>query len=223
MARTLADLSAYLQSGSSLARQQRIENHPALPVPGLIPLLAELPRGGIAEVTGPRSSGRMAVILHVLAQATHRGEVCAVLDTHDQFSPGSAADAGVLLPQIVWVRGQNRPDDMLRAADLLLHAGGFGVIVLDLPEVTPEVWNRVPTSWWYRFQRAVQNTPAILLLCTGKPQARACAQTSIELTSPSLEWQGNNSFALFNRMQTLAYLRKPMGRPAATLSIRAVC
>lgn len=223
MARTLVDLSAYLQSGSSLAQQQRIENHPALPVPGLTPLLTELPRGGIAEVTGPRSSGRMAVILHVLAQATRQGEVCAVLDTHDQFSPHSAADAGVILRQIVWVRGQNRPNDMLRAADLLLHAGGFGVIVLDLPEVVPEVWNRVPTSWWYRFQRAVQHTPSILLLCTAKPQARACAQTSIELVSPSFEWQGNSCFALLHRMETFAHLRKPMGRPGTSLSVRAVC
>jgi recA bacterial DNA recombination protein len=59
-------------------------------VPGLAPLLTQLPRGGIAEVSGPRSSGRMAILLHVLAQATSRGEICAVLDTHDQFSPHAA-------------------------------------------------------------------------------------------------------------------------------------
>ena len=222
MTRTRVDLSSYLRSGSSLAQQQQTVLHPALPVPGLAPLLTELPRGGIAEVSGPRSSGRMAVILHVLAQATSRGEVCALLDTHDQFAPHSATAAGVLLPQLVWVRGRNRPDDMLRAADLLLHAGGFGVIVLDLPEVTAAVWNRIPISWWYRFQRAAEHTPTILLLCTEKPQARACAQTSIELTAPSVEWQGTNCFALLSRFETLAHLRKPAGRPATSLSIRAV-
>lgn len=223
MARTLADLSNYLRSGSSLVRQQQIEQHPALSVPSLTPLLTKLPRGGIAEVTGPRSSGRMGVILHVLAQATAGGEVCAVLDTHDQFSPGSAAKAGVLLSRVIWIRGQNRPEQMLRAADLLLHAGGFGVIVLDLPEVVPEAWNQIPTSWWYRFQRAAEHTPTILLLCTEKPQARACAKTCIELTSPSVEWEGCSSFALLSRLQTVAHLRKPVGHTAAFLSLRGVC
>ncbi|HEY1212848.1 MAG TPA: hypothetical protein VGE93_04365, partial [Bryobacteraceae bacterium] len=121
-----------------------------------------------------------------------------------------------------WVRGQNRPDHMLKAADLLLHAGGFGVIVLDLPEVAAAVWNRIPISWWYRFQRAAEHTPTILLLCTEKTQARACAQTSIELTSPSAQWEGNTTFALLSRFETLAHRRKPAGRPAARLSIRAV-
>jgi hypothetical protein len=94
--------------------------------------------------------------------------------------------------------------------------------VLDLPEVAPEVWNRVPTSWWYRFQRAAEHTPTILLLCTKRAQARACAQTSIELTSPSMQWQGTSSWALLSSLQTLARLRKPAGRPAVSLSIRAV-
>jgi RecA/RadA recombinase len=87
VARTLVDLSSYLRSASSLAREQQQVLHPALPVPGLAPLLTELPRGGIAEVSGPRSSGRMAILQHVLAQATRQGEICALLDTHDQFSP----------------------------------------------------------------------------------------------------------------------------------------
>jgi hypothetical protein len=216
VARTLADLSSYLRSASSLGREQQQALHPAVPVPGLAPLLTELPRGGIAEVSGPRSSGRMAILLHVLAQATWQGEVCAFLDTHDQFSPHAAAAAGVVLSQVIWVRGQNRPDNMLRAADLLLHAGGFGVVVLDLPEVAPEVWNRMPSSWWYRFQRAAERTPTILLLCTERAQARACAQTSIELTSPSVHWQGNSSFSLLSSLQTLAHLRKPAGRPAVS-------
>ena len=223
MARLLADLSSYIRSGSSLAQQQRTVVHPALPVPDLAPLLSELPRGGITEITGLRSSGRMAVLLHVLAQATSRGEMCALLDTHDQFSPASAHAAGVVLQQVIWIRGQNRPDHMLRAADLLLHGGGFGVIVLDLPDVAPEVWSRIPASWWYRFRRAAEHTPTILLLCTGKAQARSCAQTSIELTSFSVQWRGNTSFALLSRVQTIGHLRKPMGRPATPLSIRGVC
>lgn len=54
--------------------------------------------------------------------------------THDQFSPASANAAGVVLPQIIWIRGQNRPDYMLRAAELLLHTRGPCDIVPDTPD-----------------------------------------------------------------------------------------
>jgi len=222
MARPLAEFSSLLRTGSSLAEQQEEALFPPLAVPALAPLLKNLPRGGIVELTGPRSSGRMAVLLHVLAQATGRGEVCAVLDTHDQFSPASAASAGVRLQRVVWVRCQNRPDYTLRAADLLLHAGGFGVVALDLPEVTAETWNRIPISWWHRFRRAVEHTPTIVLLCVETTQARACSRVSLELESRSFEWEGATSFALLHRLQTLGRLRKPVAPRATPLSILAV-
>jgi hypothetical protein len=222
MAQMLANLSAYLRSGAALAEQQQVTRFPPLAVPALSPLVRELPRGALIEVTGPRSSGRMAVLLHVLAQATTRGEVCAILDTHDQFSPASAVAAGVQLARTIWVRCQNRPDQTLRAADLLLHAGGFGVVVLDFADVPEGVWNKVPVSWWHRFRRASENTPTIVLLCTRTAQARSCSRISIELTSPSLQWEGETPFSLLEKVQTLTHLRKPMGRSPSYLSIRAV-
>jgi recA bacterial DNA recombination protein len=61
-----------------------------------------LPRGGITEIAGLRSSGRTAAVLHILAQATARGEICALVDTCDAFHPASAAAAGVKLARIVF-------------------------------------------------------------------------------------------------------------------------
>jgi hypothetical protein len=119
----------------------------SLPTPGLPVFPHGLRRGGITEIAGPRCSGRMAAILHILAQATARAEVCAVVDTNDQFHPASAYAARVNLASLVWVRCGKNAEHALRAADLLLHSGGFGVVVLDFCDVKPRVLDRIPISY----------------------------------------------------------------------------
>ncbi len=141
---------------------------------GLFP--AGLARGAIAEVSGRRSSGRTAICLHILAQATARGEVCAVVDLDDSFHPASAVVAGVKLSRVIWVRCGGNAEHAMRAADLLLHARGFGVVLLDLCEADARALNRIPLSYWYRFRRAVEHTPTILLLITAVAQARSFIQ-----------------------------------------------
>jgi hypothetical protein len=181
----------------------------ALPMPGLKRLLPKgLCRGSIAEVSGARSSGRTSVALHVLAQATSRGEICAVIDLYDSFHPGSAQAAGVELDRMVWVRCRGNAEHAMRAADLLLHAGGFGVVVLDLSEASARVLNRIPLSYWYRFRRAVEHTPAILLLETDSPQAKSCAQNGIELKAKVFYWRGAAPFLLLRGMEAHALVRR---------------
>src|SRR5260221_14498332 len=68
-----------------------------------IPTL-DLPRGAITEVIGAPSSGRTTLLCSVLAAATQRQEVCAIVDTADTFDPTSAAAAGVNLRFLLWVR-----------------------------------------------------------------------------------------------------------------------
>ena len=60
------------------------------------------------------------------------GEFCAVVDSRGAFDPLSASRVGVDLRRLLWVRAGNRIDLAFKAADLILHAGGFGVVVLDL-------------------------------------------------------------------------------------------
>src|SRR6188508_2083207 len=47
-------------------------------------------RGHLSEVIGPRSAGRSALFVSMAAAAAARGEVVALIDTHDRFDPGSA-------------------------------------------------------------------------------------------------------------------------------------
>lgn len=198
------------KSGSALAWERPEPKFSALPLPGLNSLLANgLCRGAIAEVSGRRSSGRTSIAMHILAQATARGEICAVIDLYNKFHPASAQAAGVELNRLIWVRCRGNAEHAIRATDLLLHAGGFGVVLLDLCDAPARVLNRIPLSYWYRFRRAVEHTPAILLLCADSPQAKSCASYSIELKPKVFHWSGKAPFLLLRGMEANAMLRRP--------------
>ncbi|HXZ27323.1 MAG TPA: hypothetical protein VEG08_04905 [Terriglobales bacterium] len=172
-------------------------------------LVTGLPRGALTEICGPASSGRTSLLLAALAEATRRQETCALVDAGDAFDPCSAAAAGVDLRQLLWVRCGDvsrfkfhvsrfptQPEtrnvkretffleQALRAADLLLQAGGFGVVALDLGDVPPALARRVPLTSWFRFRRAVERTPTVLLLLEQEPCARTCASLVLHLQSP---------------------------------------
>ena len=67
-------------------------------------LTGGLPRGCLTEVCGSVSSGRTSLLLAVLAAATQRQEVCALVDVCDAFDPVSAAMAAVNFKNMLWVR-----------------------------------------------------------------------------------------------------------------------
>jgi len=91
-----------------------------------------LPQGCLTEVYGPASSGRTSLMLAAMAQSTGRENVCALVDASDAFDPASAAAAGVRLERLLWVRCGGNAEHALKAADLLVQGGGFGLVVMDL-------------------------------------------------------------------------------------------
>jgi recA bacterial DNA recombination protein len=169
-------------------------------------LTGGLPRGCLSEICGPASSGRTTLLLSVLAAATRRGESCAVVDANDSLDPQSAAAAGVLLEKLLWVRcGGNSPqshpraglrarvtssariesrqrlEQVLRATDLLLDSGGFGLIVLDLGDLPAEAARYIPLTTWFRFRRTVEHTPTVLLAIEQQPIAGSCSSLLLKL------------------------------------------
>src|ERR1035441_8641697 len=102
-----------------------------------------LPRGCLTEIVGPASSGRTSLLLGLLAAATARQEACALVDAEDAFSPHSAADAGVHLAHLLWVRCGHNAEHALKAADLLIQGGGFGLVVMDLGDTAPHTARRI--------------------------------------------------------------------------------
>jgi hypothetical protein len=149
-------------------------------------LTGGLPRGGLTELVGPASSGRTALTLAILAAMTAREEACAWVDAQDAFDPLSAWAAGTELERLLWVRCRNI-EQTLRAADMLIHGGGFGMVVLDLSNVAPRTVRRVPLSFWFRVRRAVEHTPTVLILLEQEPCARTCASLVLKVRNSKLE------------------------------------
>src|SRR5438067_11983981 len=179
-------------------------------VPELDRLTEGLPRGCLSEICGPASSGRSSILHATLAAATQRQEVCALVDASDSFDPLSAAAAGIDFERLLWVRcGVERdpcPSDThvqiknlkrqlsrnplmapveqaLRVTDLLLQSVGFGLVIIDLGSIPFRAARRIPLTTWFRFQRAVENTPTVLLTVTESPCAQTCASLLLRLQS----------------------------------------
>ena len=171
-------------------------------------LINGLKRGSLVEASGPRSSGKSSLCMHVLARATQNGEFCAVVDFNNSFHPDSAFACGVQLERLLWVRCKCNPEYTIKSVDLLLHAGGFGVVLLDLSEVPTKILNKIPISYWYRFQRAIQNTPTILLVCANTPQAKAASRDSLECQPSGFSWVGQHPFTRLRGLTTIARQRK---------------
>jgi hypothetical protein len=157
-----------------------------------------LPVGEISEVTGPKSSGRTSLALSFLAQQTQDGRVCAWVDTGDTFDPESAAANGVSLRQLLWVRchsatgpakgkpstrGLTQLDQALRATDLLLQAGGFAAIVLDLGDTATDDASRIPLATWFRFRQAADRARCCLVVLGQTAYAQSSAEVVVECAS----------------------------------------
>jgi recombination protein RecA len=69
----------------------------------------------------------------------------------------------------------------LRATDLLLESGGFGLIVLDLGDLPPQSARRIPLTTWFRFRRAIEHTPTILLVIEQQAIAGSCSSLLLQL------------------------------------------
>jgi hypothetical protein len=156
----------------------------------------DFPRGRISEIVGARSSGRTRILHALLAASTGPGEFAALVDTKDAFDACSAAAAGVELSKLVWIRCSGNAEHALRAADLLIHAGGFGVVALDLAEVAPAALNRIPPTAWFRFRRAVESAPTILAVIADQPLAKSCSAMTVKLPPRRAVFTGHTPFLL---------------------------
>ncbi|MGO9231797.1 MAG: hypothetical protein ACLQKA_21605 [Bryobacteraceae bacterium] len=170
-----------------------------------------LPRGCLTEIFGAPSSGRASLLISILAWATARREFCALVDAEDAFDPLSAAEAGVELPRLLWIRCGHNAEHALRAADLLLQGGGFGVVALDLGDTPAPAARRISLTSWFRLRRAVEHTPTVLIAVARQSNAKTCASLMLELSRQRVRWSGGklDSARLLGGMRAAVARRKP--------------
>jgi recombination protein RecA len=171
-----------------------------------------LPVGSMSELTGPECSGRTSLALSFVAGLTEAGRVCAWVDVSDALDPESAAAIGVDLDRLLWVRCGAQPqqlalpgfaaarkstqkpwsrlDQALRVTDLLLQAGGFSAIVLDMGGVVPEFALRVPLATWFRYRAAAERTQASVVLLTQQACTKSSAGVVLTLTLDGILSEG---------------------------------
>lgn len=146
-------------------------------------LTGGVPRGQISELVGPASSGRTTTMCRLLANATAAGELVAVVDALDRFDPVSAAEQGVLLDRLLWIRsdGDQAVPRALKALNLVLSAGGFGLVVFDVGGVPARTLRQLPFTTWLRVQRVIEASDTACVLLSDVPLARSPGGLSIRL------------------------------------------
>jgi hypothetical protein len=159
-------------------------------VPPLDALLGGgFPRGGIAEVVGPRGAGRTSLLLAGLGRATATGGLVALVDAADALDPASAAACGVTLPLLLWVRCGGGVRTAIQAADVVVRGGGFELVAVDFGDVPPWALARVPTAAVVRLQRAVEGTPTALVFAGPRRIAGSMAAVAVALTAARPAWR----------------------------------
>jgi recombination protein RecA len=194
-----------------------------------------LPRGHLSEVIGPRSSGRLAILVSALAGATSRGEAVALIDPLDMFDPVTASASGVDFQRMLWIRGESSSsarvslsseygtlqkslDRAVKALNIVLQAeaGGFGLVVLDLGEVAAQTIKRLPYTTWLRLSRVIEGSETACVLIGSEPIARSSGGVTVQLASGSrLQAPGLNARVIRARkVESDQYVRVPLSAAA---------
>jgi hypothetical protein len=168
-------------------REQQFAETASTGIAALDALAHGLPRGALTEIFGTAGSGKTSVLAAILALRTRAAELCALIDGRDAFDPVSAQAAGVQLHRLLWIRCREL-EQVLRATDLLLQSGGFGLVAVDFSDFAPRHVRRIPLSVWFRWRRAVENTRTILLALEQESNAKTCASLVLRMQAEAACW-----------------------------------
>ncbi len=189
----MANTAAALRQEFGISWQSR-------PEPEMVPgdPLGSICRGAASPKSSAPSPPAALPSLHsILAAATGRDEVCALVDADDAFDPASAAAAGVRLDRLIWIACGHNAEHALKATDLLVQGGGFGLVALDLGDAPPEAARRISLTSWFRLRRAVEHTPTVLVALARQSNAKTCASLQLECRRERVEWSGARPGRLF--------------------------
>lgn len=94
-------------------------------------------------------------------------------------------------------------EQALKATDLLLHSGGWGLVILDLGSIPWTDARRIELSTWFRFRRTIENTPTILVLLVEESCAKSCSSLVLHCRRKNENWSHLNSQDQFSGIATL--------------------
>ncbi len=89
-----------------------------------------IPRGRIAEIFGPESSGKTTLALHVIAEAQKQGGIAAFIDAEHALDPSWAKKLGVELDSLL-VSQPSNGEEAMQITEMLIKSNAVDVIVID--------------------------------------------------------------------------------------------
>jgi hypothetical protein len=110
--------------------------------------------------------------------------VTALVDTGGTLDARAAAASGLALSALLWIRCAAA--QALKATDLVVAAGGFGLAVLDLCDAQL----RVPDAAWVRLRHAARAQGTTVLVATGPRRLGSFAAAAVELDGSRPEFFG---------------------------------
>ncbi len=181
--------------GRELTRKDRRIASGLPPIDNLIE--GGIVRGRISEIIAESSAGKTSLATAFAASVTRR-EAAAWIGASDHFDPASIAAVGVELARLLWLscRNPNLPrrsnhinDERaaaarfpvvaagLKAAEWILVAGGFGLVILDFGSIAYQL----PNSAALRLARAAERSGAAVLVLAPRRMCGTFAALSLTL------------------------------------------
>jgi hypothetical protein len=193
-------------------------------------------RGRVSEIVGRPGFGRTSLAASFAAIATRRGEVAAWIDSAGAFDPCSIAAAGADLSRILWVgadAGVRARDSaklpaaefaparstaaakvgikpVLLAAEMVLGAGGFGLVVIDLVFDIDGRARALASSAALRLARAAERSGAAVIVLAERRTCGTFAALSLVLgrIRPCFSRTAPGAPALFDGIRVEAYVAR---------------
>jgi hypothetical protein len=231
--RQVAEFSGVFRGREITRKNRRLSS-------GIAPLDAILDggivRGRVSEIVGRPGFGRTSLAASFAAIATRRGEVAAWIDTAGGFDPRSIAAAGADLSRILWIGADTaaRARDSaqspaaefaparssasakasvkpgLLAAEMVLDAGGFGLVVIDLVFDIGGYARTLTLSAALRLARAAERGGAAVIVLAERRTCGTFAALSLVLgrIRPFFSRTVPGAPALFDGMRIEAYVAR---------------
>lgn len=97
-----------------------------------------IPRGRVAEIYGPESSGKTTLALHVIAEAQKKGGVAAFVDAEHALDPIYAEKIGVNVKDLL-ISQPDSGEQALEIVETLVRSNAVDIIVIDsVAALTPK-------------------------------------------------------------------------------------
>jgi len=233
LARTITDQQ--LTEFSGVFRGRELTRKDLRLSSGIAPLDAILDggivRGRVSEIVGRSGFGRTSLAAAFAAAVTQRGEVASWIDSSGTFDPRSIAAAGADLSRILWIgadavlRARDaaesgslqsvsarplRSHAAIKAADLVLSAGGFGLVVVDFGFAIGGRARMLTLSAALRLARAAEQSGAAVIVLAERRTCGTFAALSLVLghIRPFFSRRGPGAPALFDGMRVEAYVAR---------------